>query len=102
MIDTGWLKNFLDKKNSQGVSRTPPTLKTLDVENWKSLKRVHLEFDAINVLIGPNGSGKSNIVQFFHMLNMMMTGSLQLFVGQAAQAHFFITARSNPHRSRAL
>jgi predicted ATPase len=64
----------------------PPTLKTLDVENWKSLKHVHLEFDAINVLIGPNGSGKSNVVQFFHMLNMMMTGNLQLFIGRAGGA----------------
>lgn len=65
----------------------PSKLKSLEIDNWKSLRNVCLDFEDVNVLIGPNGSGKSNIVQFFHMLNMMMSGSLQLFVGRAGGAN---------------
>src|SRR6476646_3493051 len=62
-------------------------LQSIQLDNWKSLKSVQLEFDSINILIGPNGSGKSNLVQFFHMLNMMMTGNLQIYVGRAGGAN---------------
>lgn len=62
-------------------------LQSIELENWKSLKSVKIEFDDINVLIGPNGSGKSNLVQFFHMLNMMMTGNLQIYIGRAGGAN---------------
>lgn len=37
-------------------------------------------------MIGVNGSGKSNLISFFHMLNMMMTGNLQLFIGRSGGA----------------
>lgn len=62
-------------------------LKSIELENWKSLKNLRLDFEDVNVLIGPNGSGKSNLVQFFYMLNMMMTGSLQLFIGRSGGAN---------------
>jgi predicted ATPase len=65
----------------------PAKLKSIELENWKSLKNLQLGFEDINVLIGPNGSGKSNLVQFFYMLNMMMTGSLQLFIGRSGGAN---------------
>ena len=63
-----------------------PKLKSLELENWKSLKSLSLDFEDINVLIGPNGSGKSNLVQFFQMLNMMMSGNLQLLIGRSGGA----------------
>lgn len=65
----------------------PSKLKSIEVDNWKSLRSLRLDFDDINVLIGPNGSGKSNLVQFFHMMNMMMSGNLQLFIGRAGGAN---------------
>ncbi|MBI2949435.1 MAG: AAA family ATPase [Verrucomicrobia bacterium] len=65
----------------------PSKLKSIEVDNWKSLRGLRLDFDDVNVLIGPNGSGKSNLVQFFHMMNMMMSGNLQLFVGRAGGAN---------------
>lgn len=61
-------------------------LKKIEIDNWKSIKSLSVELNDINVLIGPNGAGKSNVVQFFHMLNMMMTGGLQIFVGRAGHA----------------
>ena len=40
----------------------------------------------INILIGANGSGKSNLISFFRMLNYMMTGTLQTYIGQSGSA----------------
>ncbi len=45
-----------------------------------------IEFGDITVLLGANGAGKSNIVSFFRMLNYMMTGALQEFVGKGGGA----------------
>src|ERR1051325_8511888 len=61
-------------------------LKSIELDNWKSIRSLRLSFDDINVLIGPNGSGKSNLVQFFHMLNMMMSGNLQVLIGRSGRA----------------
>ena len=41
-----------------------------------------IQFGDITVLLGANGSGKSNLVSFFQMLNRMMRGGLQLYVGK--------------------
>lgn len=45
-----------------------------------------LNFSDINIIIGANGAGKSNVVSFFKMLNNMMTGALQQFVGKNGSA----------------
>ncbi len=44
-------------------------------------------FGAINVLIGSNGAGKSNFISFFRMLNELIEGRLQLFVGRSGGAN---------------
>jgi predicted ATPase len=63
-----------------------PRLNSIEVSNWKSLREIDLKLEAINVLIGKNGSGKSNLIHFFNMLNRMMTGSLQQYIGQRGGA----------------
>src|SRR5271167_4710893 len=63
-----------------------PRLDSIEVSNWKSLREVRLSLSPINVLIGKNGSGKSNLIHFFNMLNRMMTGSLQEYIGQRGGA----------------
>jgi predicted ATPase len=45
-----------------------------------------LELHALNILIGANGAGKSNLVSFFKMLNEMMGGRLQQYVGTSGRA----------------
>lgn len=45
-----------------------------------------IPIDDINILIGANGSGKSNLISFFRMLNYMMTGALQTYIGQSGSA----------------
>lgn len=62
-------------------------LKRITVKGYKSIQSLDLEMGRLNVLIGVNGSGKSNLVSIFQMLNMMMTGNLQLFVQRAGGAN---------------
>jgi predicted ATPase len=45
-----------------------------------------LELGAMNILIGANGAGKSNLVSFFKMLNEMMAGRLQTYIGTSGRA----------------
>src|SRR5439155_23363117 len=53
---------------------------------FKSIKAMDLELRPLNVLIGANGAGKSNLVSFFKMLNEMMGGRLQQYIGTAGHA----------------
>lgn len=61
-------------------------LKRLKIEGFKSIKQLDLHLRDVNVLVGPNGSGKSNFISFFHMLNILVHGDLQLFVQQAGRS----------------
>ena len=61
-------------------------LKKIDIKGYRSIKNASLELRALNVLIGANGAGKSNFVSFFKMLNEMMGGRLQLYIGRTGRA----------------
>jgi predicted ATPase len=39
-----------------------------EVENFKSIRKLHLDFTPFMVLVGPNGAGKTNIVQALSLL----------------------------------
>jgi predicted ATPase len=56
-------------------------LNTIEVKGYRSIKSIKLELRSLNILIGPNGAGKSNFVSFFKMLNEMMGGRLQQYIG---------------------
>jgi predicted ATPase len=57
-------------------------LKTVSIEGFTSIARLKdLEIGPLTVLVGANGAGKSNFLQFFQMLNYMMSGTLQKYVG---------------------
>jgi predicted ATPase len=60
-------------------------LVSVRISGWKSIREMDppLELGSINVLIGSNGSGKSNLVSFFTMMNALVEGRLQTFIGQA-------------------
>jgi len=47
---------------------------------------VELELRLLNVLIGANGAGKSNFISAFRLLNQLVEGHLQSFVGKAGGA----------------
>lgn len=40
----------------------------LNVENFRSLRKVSLPLGDLNVLVGPNGAGKSNVLEVFRFL----------------------------------
>lgn len=61
-------------------------LKRIVLKGFKSIKEMDLELHPLNILIGANGAGKSNLVSFFKLLNEMMAGRLQLYIGQSGRA----------------
>jgi predicted ATPase len=61
-------------------------LKRLVLKGFRSIKEMDLEFRPLNVLIGANGAGKSNLVSFFKLLNEMMGGRLQQYIGTTGRA----------------
>lgn len=60
-------------------------LKNIEIKGYRSIKDASLELRKLNVLIGANGAGKSNFVSFFKMLNEMMAGRLQEYVGKTGR-----------------
>lgn len=56
-------------------------LKSIALSGWKSIRDVRLALGPLNVLIGANGSGKSNLISFFKLLNEMIGGRLQEYIG---------------------
>lgn len=62
------------------------SLKKLNLSGFKSIKSVDLELEPLNVLIGANGAGKSNLISFFKMLNEMMAGRFQQYIGTSGRA----------------
>jgi predicted ATPase len=61
-------------------------LKRVILNGFKSIKTMDIELRNLNVLIGANGAGKSNLVSFFKMLNEMMGGRLQTYIGDSGRA----------------
>jgi predicted ATPase len=62
-------------------------LRRVILKGFKSVKSMDLKLRHLNVLIGENGAGKSNLVSFFKLLNEMMAGHLQQYIGTAGRAH---------------
>jgi predicted ATPase len=62
---------------------------SVSIKGFKSIsaKGQTIEFGDITVLIGSNTAGKSNLVSFFKMLNYMMTGALQIYIGEQGYAN---------------
>lgn len=76
-------------------------LSELELEGFKSIRKLQLALRPINVFIGANGSGKSNLLSFFKMLNYMMTEGLDIFVGKAggANALLYYGSKTTPEMS---
>jgi predicted ATPase len=61
-------------------------LRRLTLRGFKSIKSIDLELHDLNILIGANGAGKSNFISFFKMLNEMMAGRFQQYIGMSGRA----------------
>jgi predicted ATPase len=49
----------------------------LEVENFRSLRKVSVPLGALNVLVGPNGAGKTNVLEVFRFLADVIRTDLQ-------------------------
>ena len=49
----------------------------LEVENFRSLRKVNLPLNELNVLVGPNGAGKTNVLQVFDFLAHIIRTDLE-------------------------
>ncbi|OAV76073.1 cobalt transporter ATP-binding subunit [Bacteroidales bacterium Barb7] len=52
----------------------------IEIEGYKSIKKLHLDLKPINILIGANGAGKSNFISFFEFLKKAYDQQIQRFV----------------------
>ncbi len=55
----------------------------LRLQGFKSIAECDLALTELNVLIGPNGAGKSNFIGFFKLIQQMLEGNLQRYVGKS-------------------
>ncbi|NVK64153.1 MAG: AAA family ATPase [Flavobacteriales bacterium] len=62
----------------------------IEIENFKSIKKLRLEIAPINILVGPNGVGKSNLIGFFSLLKNMFAQSLQTYIATQGKANGFL------------
>jgi predicted ATPase len=52
----------------------------IEIEGYKSIKNIRVDFAPINILIGANGSGKSNFISFFDFLNRLYNRKLNDYI----------------------
>ncbi len=52
----------------------------LDIEGFRSLRKVSWKPGDLNVLIGPNGTGKSNLLRFLELMSVSAQGRLGKYI----------------------
>jgi predicted ATPase len=52
----------------------------IEIEGYKSIKKLGIELKPVNILIGANGAGKSNFISFFEFLNQLYEQKLKGYV----------------------
>ena len=61
-------------------------LDKITIKNFKSIRKLELKLNSLNVFIGGNGVGKSNFISAFKLLNNIINKNLQTFVGKSGGA----------------
>lgn len=64
-------------------------LKHIKIEGFKSIAKLDMPMDNINILIGANGAGKSNFISLFTLLNHLSQGKLRNYVATEGGAERF-------------
>ncbi len=53
---------------------------SVEIDNFKSIQRQHIELNKVNILIGPNGAGKSNLISLFQFLKHLADQNLEEYI----------------------
>ncbi|KAA6324477.1 DNA replication and repair protein RecF [termite gut metagenome] len=61
-------------------------IKNIQIENYKSIRKLNLDLRPINILIGENGAGKSNFISFFEFLKSIVNAGMQRYVAEKGGA----------------
>jgi predicted ATPase len=65
-------------------------LDRIELNGFKSIRKLELDLSSLNILIGANGTGKSNFINLFELLNNIVEGNFQLAVAIAGGAESFL------------
>ncbi len=65
-------------------------IKTIKIQNFKSIRKTEIEMRPINILIGANGVGKSNFISFLKFVSQIVAQKLQLHVAKNGRADNFL------------
>ncbi|WP_347988165.1 AAA family ATPase [Methylomonas sp. AM2-LC] len=64
-------------------------LHQITLKGFKSIKKLNLKMNPINILIGANGAGKSNFISLFTFLRNLSEGKLQTYTEKQGYANTF-------------
>ncbi len=70
-------------------------LKKIKIDGFKSIQRLNLALNPINILIGANGVGKSNFISFFRLVNNMYEQRLQQYSLKSGVDNLLYYGRKN-------
>lgn len=62
-------------------------LNQIKLEGYKSIKKLDLELNPLNIIIGSNGVGKSNFIGFFKFMNNILEKRLPTYTSQQGGAN---------------
>lgn len=65
-------------------------IKSVHIQNFKSIREAEVELSQVNVLIGPNGVGKSNFIGFFKLVNEIFDRRLQHYTKTNGKSESFL------------
>jgi predicted ATPase len=66
------------------------SIKTISIQNFKSIRKAEIEMKPINILIGANGVGKSNFISFLKFVNQIILKKLEFYVAKNGRADNFL------------
>ena len=94
----GFLRSTFTPPPGEDMAEKSKNLKHLKIEGFKSIAKLDLPMENINILIGANGSGKTNFISLFTFLQHLSRGKLRHYIeteGGAERFFHFGTRRTN-------
>ncbi|MBK8568230.1 MAG: AAA family ATPase [Saprospiraceae bacterium] len=65
-------------------------IQSIEIENFKSIRKQRVELGNLNILIGPNGAGKSNFISLFRFLKHLSEQELEEYIYQSGGINLFL------------